>query len=168
MATVGFGDFEWDEDKPARTSRSMAYPSRRPARSFSTPTFWQLTTRRHLIASSPWVSRVSPAFSSSFTSSVARRSESSAPDEPVAPKEKTMNNDETTQAEPSEASLAEMPEVDFSRAIRPNKLAALRGDFKQAVFLDKELWQHFGSEERVLEALRMLVSLAERSSRSVA
>jgi len=35
--------------------------------------------------------------------------------------------------------------------------------FKQAVFLDKELWRHFGSEERVLEALRMLVSLAERS-----
>lgn len=111
MATVGFGDFEWDEDK---------------------------------------------------------RSESSAHDEPVAPKEKPMSNDETTPAEPSEASLAEMPEVDFSRAIRPNKLAGLRGDFKQAVFLDKELWQHFGSEERVLEALRMLVSLAERSSRSVA
>ena len=49
-----------------------------------------------------------------------------------------MSNDETTQAEPTEASLAEMPEVDFSRAIRPNKLAALRGDFKQAVFLDKD------------------------------
>jgi hypothetical protein len=30
----------------------------------------------------------------------------------------------------------------------------------QAVFLDKELGEHFGSEERVLEALRMLVSLA--------
>ncbi len=78
-----------------------------------------------------------------------------------------MSNDETTQVEPSEASLAEMPEVDFSRAIRPNKLAALRGDFKQAVFLDMELWQHFGSEERVLEALRLLVSLAETTSRSV-
>jgi hypothetical protein len=50
-----------------------------------------------------------------------------------------MSNDETTQAEPSEDSLAEMPEVDFSRAIRPNKLASLRGDFKQAVFLDKDL-----------------------------
>ena len=61
-----------------------------------------------------------------------------------------------------------MPEVDFSGAIRPNKFAALRGEFRQAVFLDKDLWDHFGSEERVLEALRMLVSLAERSSRSVA
>lgn len=36
-----------------------------------------------------------------------------------------MSNDETTQAEPSEESLAEMPDVDFSRAMRPNKLAAL-------------------------------------------
>jgi len=44
----------------------------------------------------------------------------------------------------------------------------LRADFRQAVFLDQELWQHFGSEERLLEALRVLVSLAERSSRSVA
>jgi hypothetical protein len=79
-----------------------------------------------------------------------------------------MSDDDKTQAEPTAESLAEMPEVDFSRAIRPNKLAGLRGDFKQAMFLDKELGQHFGSEERVLEALRMLVSLAERSSRSVA
>jgi len=79
-----------------------------------------------------------------------------------------MSDDDKTQAEPTPESLAEMPEVDFSRAIRPNKLAGLRGDFEQAVFLDKELWEHFGSEERVLEALRMLVSLAERSSRSVA
>ena len=79
-----------------------------------------------------------------------------------------MSNDKTAQTEPSDQSLSEMPETDFSRAIRPNKLAALRGDFKQAVFLDQDLWQHFGSEERVLEALRMLVSLAERSSRSVA
>ena len=79
-----------------------------------------------------------------------------------------MTDEKMTPDEPSQESLEEMPEVDFSRAIRPNRLASLRGDFKQAVFLDKELWAHFGSEERVLEALRMLVSLAERSSRSVA
>jgi hypothetical protein len=104
----------------------------------------------------------------SFTLNVERRSASSAHDVPPVPKDKPMTNDNETQAEPSESSLAEMPEVDFSRAIRPNKLAALRGDFKQAVFLDRDLWQHFGSEERVLEALRMLVSVAERSSKSVA
>lgn len=79
-----------------------------------------------------------------------------------------MSDADKTQAEPTEASLAEIPEVAFSRDIRPSKLAALRADFNQAVFLDKDLWLHFGTEERVLEALRMLVSLAERSSRSVA
>ena len=40
--------------------------------------------------------------------------------------------------------------------------------FKSVVFLDRELWEHFGSEERVLEALRLLVSVAEKGTRSVA
>jgi hypothetical protein len=44
----------------------------------------------------------------------------------------------------------------------------LRGDFKQAVFLDNVLWHHFGSEEGVLEVLRMLVSLAESSATRLA
>ena len=78
---------------------------------------------------------------------------------------RTSRSERTTQAEPFEDPLAGMPEVDFSRAPRPNELAALRGDFKQAVFLHKELSQHFGSEERALEAIRLLVLLAERSSR---
>ena len=79
-----------------------------------------------------------------------------------------MTNEKRHQAEPSAESLAEMPEVDFSRGIRPNRMAGLRGDFKHAVFLDRELWEHFGSEERVLEALRLLVSVAEKGTRSVA
>jgi hypothetical protein len=79
-----------------------------------------------------------------------------------------MSNEKKPQAEPSVDSLADMPEVDFSRGIRPNRMAALRGDFKHAVFLDRELWEHFGSEERVLEALRLLVSVAEKGTRSVA
>lgn len=74
-----------------------------------------------------------------------------------------MNNDDNRAAEPSAESLAEMPEVDFSGAIRPNRLAALRGEFKHAVFLDPDLWEHFGSEERVLEALRLLVDLAKKN-----
>ena len=70
--------------------------------------------------------------------------------------------------EPSAESLAEMPEVDFSKAVRPNRLAGLRGEFEHAVFLDAELWEHFGSEERVLEALRLLVDLARSKGQSVA
>jgi hypothetical protein len=68
------------------------------------------------------------------------------------------------QIEPSEESLAEIPEVDFSGAIRPNRYANLRGDFKHAVFLERELFDHFGSEDRVKEALRLLVALAHKQS----
>ncbi len=64
--------------------------------------------------------------------------------------------------EPSEESLAEMPEVDFSKAIRPNRYANLRGAYKHAVFVNPEVFAHFGSEERINEALRLLVELAQK------
>ena len=66
--------------------------------------------------------------------------------------------------EPSEESLAEIPEQDFSRAIRPNRYANLRGAFQHAVFVDREIWDHFGSEERIAEVLRLLVDIANRRS----
>jgi hypothetical protein len=71
-----------------------------------------------------------------------------------------MNVDEPN--EPSAESLAEIPETDFSQAIRPNRYANLRGEFEHVVYLDRELWDHFGSEERVREALRLLVELGQR------
>jgi hypothetical protein len=72
-----------------------------------------------------------------------------------------MNNDETP-SEPSEESLQEIPERDFSRAIRPNRYANLRGDFRHAVFVDRNIWEHFGGEERIQEALRLLVDIAKK------
>ncbi len=75
-----------------------------------------------------------------------------------------MNSEET--GEPSAESLAEIPEIDFSQAVRPNLYAHLRGEFKHAVFLDRELWDHFGSEERILEVLRLLVTLGKRKGPS--
>jgi hypothetical protein len=74
-----------------------------------------------------------------------------------------MTNDEKA-IDPSPDELADLPEQDFSTAIRPNRYANLRGDFKHAVFLEKDLWEHFGSEERVIEALRLLVDLAQKQS----
>lgn len=71
-------------------------------------------------------------------------------------------------AKTDDPDLTEIAETDFSTAIRPNRYAMLRGDFKHAVFLEPELWEHFGSEERVVEALRLLVELARRETRSVA
>ena len=70
--------------------------------------------------------------------------------------------------EPSEESLAEIPEADFSHAVRPNRYANLRGEFRHAVFVDKELWAHYGSEEKILEALRLLVEIAGREVSSPA
>ncbi len=72
-----------------------------------------------------------------------------------------MSND-VRDPEPSPESLEEIPEVDFSRAIRPNRYANLRGAFQHAVYLDRELWEHFGSAEKVVEALRLLVDIARR------
>ncbi len=73
-------------------------------------------------------------------------------------------NTERDQPEPSAESLAEIPETDFSQGIRPNRYANLRGDFQHAVFLDEELWRHFGSEDRIIEALRMIVEIARRGT----
>jgi hypothetical protein len=66
--------------------------------------------------------------------------------------------------EPSEESLEEIPEVDFSRGIRPNRYARLQGGFQHQVQLDAELWDHFGSQEKVIEALRLLVELARKGA----
>ncbi len=72
-----------------------------------------------------------------------------------------MSEDENP-TEPSEESLREIPEQDFSRAIRPNRCANLRGAFEHAVFVDREIWEHFGSAERILETLRLLVDIAKK------
>ena len=45
---------------------------------------------------------------------------------------------------------------------RPNRYANLRGTFEQAVFVDREIWEHFGSAERILETLRLLVDIAKK------
>lgn len=56
--------------------------------------------------------------------------------------------DKTEETEPSKESLDDIPEVDFSRGIRPNRYANLQGNFEHQVQLDAELWQHFGSQQK--------------------
>jgi len=72
--------------------------------------------------------------------------------------------DEERRTDPSVESLDEIPEVDFSQAIRPNRYANLRGEFHHVVALDPALWNHFGSQEKVVEALRLLVDVARRGA----
>jgi hypothetical protein len=99
--------------------------------------------------------------SSSCTANEERSFGSSARVAPLAASVKPMSEEEN-QTEPSEESLSEIPERDFSGAIRPNRYANLRGTFQHAVFVDPEVWAHFGSAERILEALRLLVDIAKK------
>lgn len=60
----------------------------------------------------------------------------------------------------------EIPEIDFSRGIQPHRYARLRADYKYTVFLEPELWEHFGSADAVKAALRALVR-ASKHGRAV-
>ena len=66
-------------------------------------------------------------------------------------------SDDASKTEPTAASAEEIPEVDFSRGIQPHRYACLRGDYQYMVFLEPELWRHFGSADAVKAALRALV-----------
>ena len=70
-------------------------------------------------------------------------------------------SDDASKAEPSAESMKEFPEVDFSRGIQPHRYARLRGDYKYTVFLEPELWEHFGSADAVKAALRALVDASK-------
>lgn len=70
-----------------------------------------------------------------------------------------MSDDITnhTDGEPLADELEEIPEVDFSKGIQPHRYARLKGGYQYTVFLEPELWQHFGSADEVRAALRALV-----------
>ena len=75
-------------------------------------------------------------------------------------------SDDVSKTAPSQASLDEMPEVDFARGIQPHRYAQLRPGYRYAVFLEPEMWEHFGSADEVKAALRALV-YASRHMRAV-
>ena len=71
-----------------------------------------------------------------------------------------MSEDENPKG-PSEESVAEIPEQE---SVRPDGDADLRRASQHAVFVDREIWEHFGGEERILEVLRLLVDIAKKRS----
>ena len=64
---------------------------------------------------------------------------------------------------PSKESLREIPEVDFSRGIRPHRYARLQSGYKNQVFIEPDIFAFFGSAEAVNEALRFLVKAAAQA-----
>ena len=71
-----------------------------------------------------------------------------------------MKRDDS-RSRPSKKSLREIPEVDFSRGIQPHRYAQLRDDYKYTVFLEPDLWEHFGNADAVKAALRALVDASK-------
>jgi hypothetical protein len=67
-------------------------------------------------------------------------------------------------AGPSKASLREIPEVDFSRGIRPHRYARLQSGYKNQVFVDPEVFDFFGTADAINEALRFLVKAATQGT----
>ena len=37
-------------------------------------------------------------------------------------------------------------------------------DFPRAIHVDRDIWEHFGSEERILEVLHLLVGIAKKNT----
>ena len=64
------------------------------------------------------------------------------------------------EAGPSKQSLRDIPEVDFSRGIRPHRYARLQSGYKHQVFVAPEIFEFFGSADAINDALRFLVKAA--------
>jgi hypothetical protein len=71
------------------------------------------------------------------------------------------------QAEPTEASLEEMPEIDDERFRQlPGRGRRAERSLGELVAIDPELWAHFGSAEAVNDALRRVVSERKKAAGS--
>ena len=55
----------------------------------------------------------------------------------------------------------DIPEADFSLGVQPHRYARLQSGYQLTVHLDRELWDHFGSQEAVVAALRALVEASK-------
>jgi|SoiMethySBSTD1v2_1073268.scaffolds.fasta_scaffold70006_2 hypothetical protein len=67
-------------------------------------------------------------------------------------------------AGPSKQSVRDIPEVDFSRGVRPHRYARLQSGYKNQVFVDPEIFEFFGSSDAINDALRFLVKAAARGA----
>ena len=60
-----------------------------------------------------------------------------------------------------DASDLVIPETDFSQGVQPHRYARLQSGYQYSVFIDSELWKHFGSAEAIVAALRALVEASK-------
>lgn len=163
VSTVVFGDFEWDEYKAKRNLEKHAVTFEEAASVFSDLNY-------AIVADTTHADRyLAIGYSSLARMLVVVHCERAERVRIISARKATRTEakrmtDKRNETEPSAESLEEIPEVDFSKAIRPNRYARLQGDFVHQVQLDPDLWSHFGSQEKVIEALRMLVELANKGA----
>jgi hypothetical protein len=60
-----------------------------------------------------------------------------------------------------EDSDLDIPEADFSQGVQPHRYAQLQTGYRFAVYLDEDLWKHFGSAEAVTAALKALIEASK-------
>lgn len=163
MPTIRFGDFEWDEEKAEENLRKHSVSFEEAASVFLDLDYLLIADvadpERLIALGFSSVARILVVVHCERRDTVRIISARAATQASVEP----MSN-EKPPIDPSAESLSEIPEIDFEKGIRPNRYANLRGDFHHVIVLDRELWEHFGSQEKVVEALTLLVDVARRSA----
>jgi len=162
MATTVYGDFEWDPAKAAVNARKHGVSFEEASSIFSDPNYLLQPDAEHADRfAAIGVSGLLRILVVS-TSSAAGAFASSVPGRPSVRRRRPMRKDgsskRTAAAKTQPHRKTQEAAVDFSRAIQPHRYARLRPGYKYTVFLEPELWNHFGSPEAVKAALRGLVS----------
>lgn len=157
MATVVFGDFEWDSRKAADNLRKHGVSFDEASTIFADEGHvvrpdLEAVGCLHAIGMTP--TRASSRAVVEFESSLPERPH------PMSAKRARAGG---RASEPSTASLREIPEVDFACGIQPHRYARLRSGYRHQVFVDPTVFAFFSSAEAVNEALRLLVKAAELS-----
>lgn len=166
MATVIFGDFEWDAEKASTNRRKHSVSFEEAAEAMRDPHSVDFDDIAH--PENTVTLAMSPVIASCMLSPP---SEESACASSALARQRAMSDTSTKMSpepiEPSTESLEEMPAIDPStHRRRPGRghHAHLRGG--ELVAVDPDLWPYFKSSEAVNAALRGLVEAAKHIRRT--
>lgn len=165
MPTEVAGDFEWDTVKALANARKHGVTFMEAVRAFLDPLALDLpdATDPNRLVLIGLTCRTGSSTSCTLRRPRRAGSASSAPAGRHAMKRRA-----TKSAEPSKASLAEMPEVDFSKASKPSrgKYAERARRSLEVIVLDKKLVSALGGPDRVAGILRAVAeAVAEKKPR---
>jgi hypothetical protein len=155
VATVVYGDFEWDDSKAESNLAKHEVSFEEAA--------WALKDRQSLdfddlVEPDNLITLAASPAGVSFISSPPSEMTGSGSSAP-ARQPRTSDDAMKKPTEPSQESLNEMPEINDERfRRRPGRGHHVGRDANQIVAIDDDLWAHFGSAEAVNDALRQVVA----------